>query len=207
MWWDGAKANQKQGNCIVLLYCFDSMRLKNTHTYTKKNLFKGLNLQICFPDVFVRAADWESDGGRFLLAYRNNIPNVRLGLRPTLLAKRWPFSLGISNLHNLCWLLLTGLSHARSAFIFSGLETWWKRSFCKEQKWEKLKLADGCSCYHSDAAGNSWWDIFTIPMHTLNSRILQHRVDKTNNDLVCSSSVFVLPGASRHKYFIACKQN
>lgn len=55
------------------------------------------------------------------------ILSVRLGLCPTLLAMRWPFSLGISNLHNLCWLLLTGLSHCLSVW----LEPRWKSAGCQ----------------------------------------------------------------------------
>lgn len=45
--------------------------------------------------------------------------SVRLGLCPTLLAMFWPFSLGISNLHNHCWLLLTGLSCCLSVWLDS----------------------------------------------------------------------------------------
>lgn len=58
--------------------------------------------------------------------------SVRLGLCPTLLAMRWPFSLGISNLHNHCWLLWTGLSHCLSVW----LETPMKK--CRLPKKKKL---------------------------------------------------------------------
>lgn len=83
--------------------------------------------------------------GRFLFTYCNTIPDVRLGPRPTLLAKRWLFSLSISNLHNLCWLLLTGLSLCLSAFIFLRWKPGLKKSaFYKEQKQEgeRQKLTD-----------------------------------------------------------------
>lgn len=56
--------------------------------------------------------------------------SVRLGMCPTLLATRWPFSLGISNLHNLCWLPLTGLSRRLCVW----LKTQWNCAGCQKQK-------------------------------------------------------------------------
>lgn len=51
--------------------------------------------------------------------------SVTLGACPTLLATRWPFSLSISNLHNLCWLPLTGLSRCPSAWLGKPCEKVW----------------------------------------------------------------------------------
>lgn len=123
---------------------------------------------------------------------QNNIPDARLGCRPTLLAKRWPYSLGISNLHNLCWLLLTGLSHRLSVWA----ESWWKRTRCQKRKQNKKKpknlpLMTASSCGTVTILAAVW----NIYRHArLNSSILQRCLDKTGNDLVSGSSVFVLPG-------------
>lgn len=59
---------------------------------------------------------------RFSTAVRTVRLSVKLGLCPSLLAMCWPFSLGISNLHNHCWLLLTALSLCLSVWLESPLK-------------------------------------------------------------------------------------
>lgn len=92
--------------------------------------------------------------------------SVRLGMCPTLLAMRWPFSLGISNLHNHCWLLLTGLSHCLSVW----LETLWKSAACQKN----FSLSDFPL---SSAAGSE--------------SIIFHQVHK-NRDLIMLAMIYSL---------------
>lgn len=76
--------------------------------YSVKSFFIS---SISFKEDILRSAD--DRGICFCTAHYSTTEctvhlSVRLGSCPILLAMRWPLSLGISNLHNHCWLLLTG---------------------------------------------------------------------------------------------------
>lgn len=98
--------------------------------YSVKSFFVGC---ISFKEDILRSAG--DRGICFCTAHYSTTEctvhlSVRLGLRPVLLAMRWPLSLGISNLHNHCWLLLTGLSRRLSVW----LETLRKSAGCQKKK-------------------------------------------------------------------------
>lgn len=158
-------------SCRLLLHWTASLFYFTTHTVYSIWSWEGISSargHLCFA---VERGIWFCPA-QFPAAVCAVHLSVRLGLCPTLLAMRWPFSLGISNLHNHCWLLLTGLSHCLSVW----LETPWKSAGCQNNfslNDFPLSSAAGSESiiFHRVHKNRGFTTLATYPLHQLSTNI------------------------------------